>query len=63
MAYKCDGSDAANKMPKYKRTKTGAGLNYSFLIQTVRIINTGVRITGGGGTVRPATGQILPRGS
>ncbi len=60
MAYKCDGNDAANKTPKYIRGKIGAELNYAFLIQTVRIVNIGVRVTGGG-AARPLTGQILPR--
>lgn len=60
MAYKCDGNDSTNKLTSYARVKTGAELNYSFLIQTVRIVNVGVRVTGGG-AARPLTGQILPR--
>jgi len=63
MAYRCDGCDSASKMPKYKRSATGAELNPAYLIKTARVINTGVRVSGGGGgSERPATGQILPRG-
>ncbi len=62
MAYKCDGNDAANKTSKYTRGKIGAELNYAFLIQTIRTVDIGVRVTGGGeGGARPLTGQILPR--
>lgn len=63
MAYKCDGSDAAAKLPKVARTAMLAEADHLEYMKIVRIINTGVRVTGGGGTVRPATGQILPRGN
>jgi hypothetical protein len=59
VAYKCDGNDSANKTPKYTRGKIGAELNYAFLIQTVRTVDIGVRVTSG--AARPLTGQILPR--
>jgi hypothetical protein len=64
MAYRCDGTDSANKLTKTKRNITGGvGFSLRGTIKTKRIINTGVRVSGGGGgSVRPATGQILPRG-
>jgi len=64
MAYKCDGADAAAKLPKFTRTVMLAEADHTEYVKFVRIINTGVRVTGGGGgSARPAAGQILPRGT
>jgi hypothetical protein len=63
MAYKVDGCDTANKLPKYQRGKDGSQNTATSYIKITRIINTGFRVSGGGsGSVRPETGQILPRG-
>ncbi|MFA5036903.1 MAG: hypothetical protein WC479_06980 [Candidatus Izemoplasmatales bacterium] len=63
MAYKVDGCDVASKLPKYQRGKVGSQHTAQSYIKIVRVINTGVRVSGGGsGSVRPETGQILPRG-
>jgi hypothetical protein len=64
MAYKADGCDASNKLPKYQRSITGAELVHTYLLKITRTVNTGVRVSGSGSgsSERPATGQILPRG-
>jgi hypothetical protein len=62
MAYRCDGNDSSNKMPKYVRTKNGCETLIIGMIKTKRIINTGVRVSGSG-NARPLTGQLYPRGS
>ena len=62
MAYKCDGSDGASKLPKIARTVMLSEADHREYVKIVRIINIGVRVSGGG-SVRPLTGQILPRGT
>ncbi len=63
MAYKCDGCDSATKLAKLKRSFTGAEANHTGYIKYVRTLKTDVRTATGGGSVRPLTGQILPRGT
>lgn len=64
MAYLVVGNDDSSKIVKYKRTVSGSQLVNTTYIKFKRTIHTGEKIItiGGGGSARPETGQILPRG-
>jgi hypothetical protein len=55
---------SSSQIVKYKRSITGNEMLSSSYMKYKRAVHTGekVIVIGGGGSERPATGQIFPRG-